>query len=81
MSRSVLPSVLAFGGVGLGFGVVAEPAEHDGVQRAVGLPVPAAVEPVPVGFAGGDRDGAGAAEGCEAGGAGHLVGVVAGGDQ
>jgi hypothetical protein len=76
-----LPSVLAFGGVGLGFGVVAEPAEHDGVQRAVGLPVPAAVEPVPLGFAGGSRQWRHPAQHRERGFAVHPVGVVADGEQ
>jgi hypothetical protein len=46
MSWPVLPWA-AFWSVGPGFRVVAEPVEHDGAQRTVGLPVPAAVEPVP----------------------------------
>jgi hypothetical protein len=41
----------AAGGVGLGFGVAAEPAEGDGVEGAVELTVAASVESVAGGLA------------------------------
>jgi len=41
----------AAGGVGLGFGVAAEPGQGDGVQGPVELAVAAAVEPVAGGLA------------------------------
>jgi hypothetical protein len=64
-----------------GSGVAAQPGDRDAVEGGVGLPVAAAVEPVPPGLAGGRFDRAGAAQRGE----GRLVvqpfGVVAGGDE
>src|SRR6266568_2299874 len=65
----------------LGLLVVAQPHQHDPVQRGVGLAVTAAVEPVAGGLAGGRLDRGGAAQHREAGVAAEPAGVVAGGDQ
>jgi hypothetical protein len=58
-----LPVGFAFGpaafGVGPGWRVAAHAADGNGVPGAVELAVAEAVEPVPVGAAGGDRDGGG----------------------
>jgi len=43
----------ALGGVGLGAGVPAQPAEHDPLERSVGVAVPSPVEPVALGAPGG----------------------------
>src|SRR5262249_42453490 len=52
----------AAGHVGPRAGVVAQPGDHDAPQGAVGLPVPAAVEPVAGHLPGGGGDGGGAAQ-------------------
>src|SRR5262245_3699209 len=52
----------AFVDVGAGAWVVAHPAQGHGVQRVVGGPVAAAVQPVPVGASGADRYWGGAAQ-------------------
>jgi hypothetical protein len=67
--------------VGPGLVVPDEANDDDAVQGGVGLPVAAAVEPVPVGLAGAGRDGVGAAERGEGGLGVQPFGVVAGGDQ
>src|SRR5215469_17491626 len=53
--------------VGLGFRMAAHAADGDGVQGAVELAVAEAVEAVPVGAAGGGRDGCGAGQHAEGG--------------
>jgi hypothetical protein len=69
----------AFGGaagcVGDGGRVVAEPAQGDGVQGAVGGAVAVGVEAVAVGAAGGGGDGCGAGEGGEGGFGAEPAGV------
>jgi hypothetical protein len=67
--------------VGLGARVAAFPGGGDDVDGPVGLPVPAAVEPVPLGFAGGSRQWRHPAQHRERGFAVHPVGVVADGEQ
>jgi hypothetical protein len=79
-SPSVLFSFL-FLDVGLGARVAAFPGGRDDVDGPVGLPVPAPVEPVPLGFAGGSRQRRHPAQHRERGFAVHPVGVVAYGDQ
>jgi hypothetical protein len=69
------------GGVVAGGLVVAQPHDHDAVQRGVGLAVAAAVEPVPAGLAGGGLHRGGAAQRDERGLAAQPLGAVAGGDQ
>jgi hypothetical protein len=69
------------GGVVAGGLVPAEPHDHDAGQRGVGLAVPAAVEPVPAGLAGGGLHRRGAAQRGERGLGVQPPGVVAGGDQ
>jgi hypothetical protein len=61
--------------------VPAQSDEHDPVEGGVGLPVAAAVEPMPDGLAGGRLDWAGTAQRREGGVAGEAGGVVTGGDQ
>jgi hypothetical protein len=53
------------GGVGLGFWVVLQPAQRDGVPRSVELPVAAAVESMPHGLSTAGVDGCRSAEGGE----------------
>src|SRR6266511_2995978 len=65
----------------LGCWVVAQPHQHDAIQRGVGLAVTAPVEPVAGRLAGGRLDRGGAAQHREAGIAAKPAGVVAGGDQ
>ena len=81
MSFLDMPSVVRRCDVGAGAGVPAQPAEHDAVEGGVGLAVAAAVEPVPVGLAGGGGDRGDAAEHGERGLGAQPVGVVPGGDQ
>src|SRR5664280_93919 len=73
---------LAFGEpalhVGLGRLVVAESGDHGPMQGGIGLPVAAAVEPVPGGLARGGRDRVGAAQRGETGLAVDAVRVVPG---
>src|SRR5580692_6675709 len=71
----------AAGGVFLGGFVVAEADDDDAVEGGVGLAVPAAVEAVTDGFAGGGRDGRGPAEHGEGGFGVETFGVVAGSDE
>ena len=68
-------------GVGLGAFVAAQADHGDAPEGLVGVAVAAAVEAVADGLPGGGCDGAGAAEGGEAGVAGEALGVVAGGDE
>src|SRR5664279_3154363 len=73
---------LAFGEpalhVGLGRLVVAQSGDHGPMQGGIGLPVAAAVEPVPGGLARGGRDRVGAAQRGETGLAVDAVRVVPG---
>ena len=68
-------------GVGLGGEVVAQPAQHDPVQRTVGGAVAAAVEPVAINAAAAGRQGCDSAQVREGGLAVQPVWVVPGGDQ
>ena len=67
--------------IGLGARVAAFPGGGDDVDSPVGLPVPASVEPVPLGFAGGSRQRRHPAQHRERGFAVHPAGVVADGEQ
>ena len=70
---------LAFGAfagdVVLGFGVAAQPRDGDAVDRGVDLAVAAAVEPMPLGVAGTDRDRGDASRPGELGVAGKPLGA------
>jgi len=68
-------------GVGLGAWAVAETADGDHVERAVGLSVAAGVEAVAGGAAGACLDGCGAADLGEGGFAAEPLDVLAGGDE
>ena len=64
-----------------GAGVPAQAAEYDAVERGVGLPVAAAVEPVPGCLAGAGGDRGDAAEHGERGFGGESAVVLSGADQ
>src|SRR5687768_15978844 len=68
-------------GVGACAGAVAQAADGDHVQGAVGVAVAAVVEAVAVAAAGGDRDRAGAAEGGERSVTAQPFDVLPGGDE
>jgi hypothetical protein len=67
--------------VGAGTHVAVHAREHDAPQRMVGLSVPAAVETMPDGFAGGCFDGRDAAQVRPGGFTTQTLWVVAGGDE
>src|SRR6266508_3105236 len=71
----------SFGGVGAGVLAVAEPADGNHVQGAVGLAVAAVVEAVAGGATGAGGDRCGAADLREGGLAFEAVDVMAGGDE
>ena len=81
ISRLVLPSAMPALRVGAGALAVAQSADGDHVQGAVGVAVAAVVEAVAVASAGGDGDRAGAAEGGEGAVAVQALDVLAGGDE